>query len=153
MDLSPAISYIHVMSRSKADAKATTRQLGGIRGFLRNPGLFLLTLRRGAHVGRDARGNEYYERPSRGVMTRSRRWVVYAGPADPSSIGPDWHAWLHHTTDAPISDSAHKPWQLPPAPNRTGTPLSYRPAGHEYEGGKRAVASADYEAWSPDQTP
>jgi NADH:ubiquinone oxidoreductase subunit len=32
----------------------------------------------------------------------------------------------------------------------TGTPDGYRPAGHDYEGGIRARAAADYEAWTPD---
>ena len=26
---------------------------------------------------------------------------------------------------------------------------SYRPAGHDYQGGKRAKATGDYEAWTP----
>ena len=59
---------------------------------------------------------------------------------------PEWHAWLHYTTDAPIVETQRRPWQKPHLPNPTGTPLSYRPPGHDYEGGQRARATGDYEA-------
>ena len=32
----------------------------------------------------------------------------------------------------------------------TGTALAYRPAGALEKGGKRAAATGDYEAWTPD---
>jgi NADH:ubiquinone oxidoreductase subunit len=133
------------------NGKISFGQLGGLRGLMRNPGLFLFTLRRGGAVGRDALGNLYFERPGRPGLARTRRWVVYAGASDASTIGPEWHAWLHHLTDKPLPDTGHKPWQLPHQPNLTGTAASYRPAGHDYEGGRRARASADYESWMPDQ--
>jgi NADH:ubiquinone oxidoreductase subunit len=129
---------------------STNHAAGGLAGFLRNPGLFLYTLRRGTRVGQDDLGNIYYERPGRFAGARNRRWVVYAGPADASVIGPEWHAWLHHLTDEPLPAPTGKPWVKPHEPNRTGTPQSYRPAGHDYQGGKRASASADYQAWTPD---
>jgi NADH:ubiquinone oxidoreductase subunit len=139
------------MSISKADAKVSISQLGGISGFLRNPGLFLFTLRRGFYVGQDALGNRYFERPGRQKGGRTMRWVVYAGAPEASTVGPEWHAWLHHLTDEPLPSDGRKPWQKPHQPNLTGTQASYRPAGHEYSGGKRAAAAADYEAWTPDQ--
>jgi NADH:ubiquinone oxidoreductase subunit len=152
MDHGASISYTRGMNTSKADAKVSMSQLGGLRGFIRNPGLFLYTLRRGGHVGRDALGNQYYERPGRTKTARTRRWVVYTGAPDASTIGPEWHSWLHHLTDKPLPDTGAKPWQRPHQPNLTGTPASYRPAGHDYEGGKRAPASADYESWTPDNS-
>jgi NADH:ubiquinone oxidoreductase subunit len=76
--------------------------------------------------------------------------VVYAGAADASTIGPEWHSWLHYTTDTVLPDSGRKPWQKPHQANLTGTPSGYRPAGHDYEGGHRAHASADYQSWTPD---
>jgi len=139
------------MSTSKVDAKVSMGQLGGLRGLIRNPGLFLYTLRRGTPVGRDALGNAYFERAAREKTGRSRRWVVYAGAPDASTVAPEWHAWLHHLTDQPLPATAAKSWQRPHQPNRTGTPASYRPAGHDYQGGKSARASADYESWTPDQ--
>ncbi len=137
------------MSTSSADASVTKGRSLGLCGLFRNPGLYLLTLFRGRFVGRDALGNQYFERPGR--LGRARRWVIYPGAADASSVPPEWHAWLHHITDAPLPTSAAKPWQRPHRPNPTGTLASYRPPGHEYMGGKRAKVSADYEAWGPDQ--
>jgi len=137
-----------VMSTSSADASVTKGRSLGLCGLFRNPGLYFLTLFRGKFVGRDAQGNQYFERPAK--LGRTRRWVVYAGPADASSVAPEWHAWLHYLTDAPLSQPA-RPWQRPHRPNPTGTPASYRPSGHDYMGGKTPKASADYESWVPDQ--
>jgi NADH:ubiquinone oxidoreductase subunit len=137
------------MSTSKATAKVSVGQLGGLSALIRDPGLFLLTLFRGGYAGRDSAGNQYFERPG---STRARRWVIYSGTPDASTVPPEWHAWLHHITDAPLELSGEKPWQRPHQPNATGTPASYRPAGHDYEGGQRASASADYESWAPDHT-
>lgn len=112
-------------------------------------GTRLFTYLRGRYVGQDALGNRYYQekraRPGRPL----RRWVAYRGPVAADRVPPEWHAWLHYTTDAPLTDTARKPWQKPHVPNETGTPLSYRPAGHDYRGGQRAHAAGDYESWTP----
>jgi NADH:ubiquinone oxidoreductase subunit len=136
------------MSKTEAAAPPAKRKSLGLGMLIGNPGLYFLTLFKGKFVGADGLGNQYFERPGK---LRARRWVVYAGPADASVIGPEWHSWLHHLTDAPLPDGGGKPWQRPHMANLTGTPESYRPAGHDYMGGNRAKASADYEAWSPDQ--
>jgi NADH:ubiquinone oxidoreductase subunit len=114
-----------------------------------NIGTRIFTWLNGRLVGRDADGNRYFEerRPRPGA--RTRRWVLYAGAPEASSVPPEWHAWLHYTTDAPISDRGRRPWQKPHEPNFTGTPLGYRPPGHDYSGGVRAPATGDYEAWTP----
>ena len=138
------------MSTSPSDSKVTLAQLGGIRGFFRNPGLVLMTLRQGGYIGADCLDNRYYQQRVTAKGARPRRWVVYAGEAEASSIGPEWHAWLHHLTDAALPDTGRKPWQKPHQANLTGTKESYRPAGHDYEGGNRAHASADYQSWTPD---
>ncbi len=114
-----------------------------------NLGTRLFTMLKGARVGSDAAGNVYYQERKPRSPTRTRRWVMYAGPPEATAVPPEWHAWLHHTTDAPISDAGRKPWQKPHMPNATGTPASYRPPGHDYEGGQRARATGDYEAWTP----
>jgi NADH:ubiquinone oxidoreductase subunit len=134
---------------SDPKSRASFRQLGGLRGFWRNPGLVLMTLRRGREVGTDALGNRFFERPG-AAGARARRWVVYAGVPDASVIGPRWHAWLHYTSELPLLETAELPWQKPHQPNLTGTPAGYRPPGHDYEGGKRAAASGDYQSWTPD---
>jgi NADH:ubiquinone oxidoreductase subunit len=147
MDQRGSLTYITDMT---SDGKVTIKQLGGLKGFMRSPGLFITALTRGRHVGADDAGNQFYERPGRPGSTRPRRWVAFNGPADASSIGPRWHAWLHYVTDAPLAEEGMRPWMRPHLANRTGTAASYRPAGHDYTGGVRAPASADYEAWSPD---
>jgi NADH:ubiquinone oxidoreductase subunit len=114
-----------------------------------NIGTWLFTMLKGDRVGRDADGNIYYEerRPRRGL--RARRWVAYAGLPEATKVPPEWHAWLHYTTAAPLPPTARRPWQKPHIPNPTGTPESYRPPGHDYRGGHRAPATGDYEAWTP----
>lgn len=109
----------------------------------------LLTRLTSRKIGKDEAGNTYFEsrRPD-GIYGRTRRTVALARGLDPSIVPAEWHAWLHHTTDAPITRPRH-PWQLPHQPNLTGTALAYRPKGHDYSGGKRRVTTGDYEAWTP----
>jgi NADH:ubiquinone oxidoreductase subunit len=102
----------------------------------------------GREVGKDSLGNIYFEEKTGRQHLRRRRWVSFAGPADASLVPPEWHAWLHYTTDAPLAP-VKRPWIKPHEPNLTGTALSYRPPGHDYEGGKRAAATGDYESWTP----
>lgn len=106
----------------------------------------------GRKIGRDADGNTYFEDKRGKLGDRVKRWVVYAGQPDPTAVPPEWHAWLHHTTDAPLAGHTRS-WQKPHQPNRTGTALGYRPKGHDYQGGHRAAATGDYEAWTPDAAP
>ena len=114
-----------------------------------NLGTWLFTRFKGRRVGADAFGNSYFveRRPRAGH--RVRRWVTYAGPAEASRVPPEWHAWLHYTTDAPLVERRRLPWEKPHLPNATGTPGGYRPPGHDYRGGTRAHATGDYEAWTP----
>ena len=113
-------------------------------------GTRLFTMLHGLRVGRDDGGNVYYtERRARRGAMRQRRWVMYAGPPEATTVPPEWHAWLHYTTDAPIADGPRRPWMKPHEMNLTGTPAGYRPPGHDYQGGVRAPATGDYEAWTP----
>jgi NADH:ubiquinone oxidoreductase subunit len=115
-------------------------------------GTTLFTYFRGREVGRDDAGNRYYEeRRPNPARLRVRRWVIYAdGGEEASEVPPEWHSWLHYTTDKPLPEAGRRVWQKPHQPNRTGTALSYRPPGHDYAGGHRARATGDYEAWTPD---
>jgi NADH:ubiquinone oxidoreductase subunit len=107
----------------------------------------------GVEVGRDAFGNRYYHERKTQKGVRQRRWVMYTGEPEASKVPPEWHIWLHHTTDAPIpADSPlRQPWQKLYQQNLTGTPEAYLPPGHILEGGKRAKATGDYEAWKPQE--
>ena len=115
-----------------------------------NIGTRIFTWLNGRQIGRDAIGNIYYEDKKGRPGGRTRRWVAYAGAPEASTVPPEWHAWLHYTTDAPITVAAPRPWIKAHEPNHTGSPGGYRPAGHDYKGGHRARATGDYEAWSPD---
>ena len=116
---------------------------------LMNLGTWLFTLLHGNLVGTDAAGNNYYQERAIRPNGRARRWIAYKGVVEASSVPPEWHSWLHYTTDRPIQESARRPWSRAPIANPTGTAASYRPPGHDYEGGQRDRATGDYEAWTP----
>lgn len=109
---------------------------------------------RGRKIGTDPLGNVYYEAAPRPGYKRPRRWVIYKGRDDASTVPPQWHGWLHHQTDhLPTDPEAavfRRSWQKPHRPNPTGTPDAYHPPGHVLAKGKRDKATGDYEAWSPD---
>ena len=114
-----------------------------------NIGTRIFTWLHGRSVGRDALGNIYDEDRRARPDGVHRRWVDYVGEPEASTVPPEWHAWLHYTTDKPLPEQGKKPWQKPHLANATGTGESYRPPGHDSEGGKRAAATGDYEAWTP----
>jgi NADH:ubiquinone oxidoreductase subunit len=115
-----------------------------------NLGTWLFTLIKGRRIGVDSFGNIYYAERRARPGHRLRRWVAYSGPVEASRVPPEWHAWLHYTTDEPLAERPRRPWEKPHLPNATGTPASYRPPGHDYRGGRRDRATGDYEAWTPD---
>lgn len=121
-------------------------------------GTLLDSRRHGEHVGTDAQGNRYFRAKSAkaGVYNplggRERRWVIYAGANDASRVPAEWHGWLHGTYDG-VPESflpAPRVWEVDFTPNRTGTDEAYRPQGALERGGRRAHATGDYQAWSPD---
>jgi NADH:ubiquinone oxidoreductase subunit len=113
-------------------------------------GTRFFTWRNGEKVGEDEFGNIYYK-----ARKGQQRWVVYNGIADPSTIPPGWHGWLHKTTDVSPADEEYGPkeWQKSHKPNMTGTQYAYFPPGSvmthkdQQKDGSNAAA---YEAWSPD---
>ncbi len=112
-------------------------------------GTRLFTYFRGRLLGTDPAGNRYFEEKKVRAGARGRRWVMYAGAAEASTVPAEWHSWLHYTTDAPLPMNTRKPWQLPHQANLTGTAGSYRPPGHDYSGGNRPKSTGDYESWTP----
>lgn len=123
--------------------------------FLNSWQMRLFTWRYGKLVGTDSQGNQYYHAPKAKLHGQERRWVIYGGnfSIDPeaSAVPPEWHGWLHHSYDAPLPANPAKGWVKPHQPNLTGTAATYRPPGHQLEGGKRAAATGDYQAWSPQE--
>jgi NADH:ubiquinone oxidoreductase subunit len=88
----------------------------------------------GEAVGEDEFGNRYFRTiggkidPALGF---ERRWVIYSGYTEASTIPPAWHGWMHHIVDIPPTEESYKPrpWQKPHRPNLTGTPAAHRPSG------------------------
>jgi NADH:ubiquinone oxidoreductase subunit len=70
-------------------------------------------------------------------------------------VPPGWRGWLAFTAEVPPSQESYqpRPWQLPHLPNRTGTPLAYRPQGSILREGERPEATGDYVPWIPDGAP
>lgn len=113
------------------------------------------TWRNGELVGSDETGNLYY-RTKGGAIDKAlgfeRRWVIYNGYSEASTIPPGWYGWMNHTVDVPPTDEKYKPkeWQKPHQPNLTGTPQAWRPLGSTLRANARPPATGDYEAWSPE---
>ena len=82
---------------------------------------------------------------------RTRRWVIYNGVAEASSIPPGWHGWMHHRVDVAPSQENYKPraWQKPHEANLTGSAAAYRPKGSLAHGSHRPQVTGDYDAWTP----
>ena len=58
---------------------------------------------------------------------RRRRWVLYRrGPVEASRVPPEWHAWLHYTTEAPLHEKARRALgeAAPAEPHRHAAELS-----------------------------
>ncbi len=106
----------------------------------------------GKQVGTDAQGNRYFRGKKHRPDGTERRWVIYNGINDASRVPAEWHGWLHNSYDG-IPESHLPPpriWEVDYTPNATGTAKAYRPQGALERGGKRARATGDYEAWSPE---
>ena len=110
----------------------------------------------GESVGEDEFGNRYYRTKGGKIdptLLFERRWVIYNGYAEASTIPPSWHGWIHHTVDTPPTEETYKPrpWQKPHRPNMTGTPGALRPPGSTLAAGRRPKATGDYKAWNPER--
>ncbi len=108
-------------------------------------GTQLFTARRGVKVGADAQGNGFYQ-----TRDGKRRWIIYNGESEASRVSPEWHGWLHFTSDTPPTEARviPKPWQKPHQENLTGTDAAYAPPGSIRHGAP--ALRRDYEAWKPD---
>ena len=91
----------------------------------------------GEEVGRDEFGNIYYQTKGGKIdkaLGFQRRWVIYNGLMEASTIPPGWNGWLHHTVDVPPSQETYvaKPWQLPHTARKVrwprGASVRLRPA-------------------------
>jgi len=115
-------------------------------------GTALFSAMNGERVGTDAQGNAYFRSKKKTGDGREKRWVIYEGANDASRVPAEWHGWLHgQYVELPESHlPPPKIWEADYTPNATGSAAAYRPQGALERGGKRAKASGDYEAWTPD---
>lgn len=113
-------------------------------------GTRFFTWRNGKRVGEDEFGNVYYEGGTTSFGL-PRRWVIYKGYVDGSTIPSGWHGWMHYRTDVPPSQEDYKPreWEKAHKPNMTGTSQAYRPPGSIAVAGERPRVTGDYDAWTP----
>jgi NADH:ubiquinone oxidoreductase subunit len=117
-------------------------------------GTRFMTWRRGEKVGQDEFGNVYYRSIGGKIdpaLGHERRWVIYNGLAEASSVPPGWNGWLHHTVDVAPSQESYTPreWQQDHVPNMTGTPQAYRPAGSAVNTSAHPKSAGAYKAWTP----
>ena len=108
----------------------------------------------GERVGEDEFGNQYYRTKGGRIdptLGFERRWVIYNGVSEASTVPPSWHGWLHHTVDVPptLEKVTPLPWWKPHRPNLTGTPAAHRPTGSTLAQGRRPRATGDYKPWQP----
>ncbi len=111
------------------------------------------TWRHGEHVGTDEFGNKYYRAKSAiPDSIPERRWVVYNGYSEASSVPPGWHGWIHHRVNEIPREGTYTPreWEKPHHANRTGTAEAYRPPGSILAGSQPAPHAADYQPWRPE---
>ena len=94
-------------------------------------------------IGKDEFGNEYFEHKK-----NNKRFILYNGQAEASKIPPNWHGWMHYTTDKkPTNKTSRKySWQKTPIPNLTGTKNSYSPKNKE-----SSKSSSNYQSWNPNK--
>jgi len=125
----------------------------GIEGFM-TIGTLLFSIFKGRQIGKDEFGNRYFEARSANetLHGRQRRWVLYNGTPDASSVPAEWHAWLHHMFDKPLTEQAARSnfWQKKHQKNLTGTSEAYRPAGHVFSQNHDSKKLRDYVPWSPE---
>ena len=112
-------------------------------------GTSLFSRRNGAEAGRDEAGNIYFNHRK----DPTRRWVMYVGANDSSQVPPGWNAWLRGTIEDVPNKALppRRPFEQQPQANLTGSAEAWRPAGSIRAGGKRAAATGDYSAWTPDK--
>ena len=116
-------------------------------------GTRVFTWRRGKFVGEDERGNKYYLEKKTGPLGYKRRWVIYNGLSEASTIPADWHSWIHYTSDLMPSEENYKPkhWQKRHESNKTGSSGAYRPKGSTLNPDRKdALLPKNYDAWRPE---
>ena len=86
-------------------------------------GTRIYTFFNGKFVGKDLKGNKYYQ------SKNGKRWVIYKGEVDASKIPGEWYSWMHYMNNKieNLHELKKYNWQKEHQPNQTGTENSYHP--------------------------
>ena len=105
-------------------------------------GTFLFTTFFGFLVGKDEFGNKYYKNKN-----DSKRWVIYNGEVESSRIPPEWHLWIHKTSNSSPDkiNFVNHSWIKNHHENYTGSDMAYSPLK------KSKVKEETYKKWHPEQ--
>mgnify|MGYP001162527374 FL=1 len=103
-------------------------------------GTFIYTLFTGKLIGKDEFNNKYY------TNKKGKRWVIYKNEVEASKIPPEWHSWIHFTTNQVPDKNVRKFfWQKKYVENLTGTNEAYKPDGSLRSNSKKNMKK--YEVW------
>ncbi|KAK2080621.1 hypothetical protein QBZ16_000475 [Prototheca wickerhamii] len=104
-------------------------------------------------VGTDEFGNKYFEKMD--TQVGRNRWVIFANSRipkdqDPAFVPPEWHGWLHATTDScPENTTFVQPiYASHVVGNPTGTPARHQPKGSWFKGPEKRNW-LKFQAWTP----
>tara|TARA_B100000029_G_scaffold490756_1_gene550140 strand:- start:1262 stop:1612 length:351 start_codon:yes stop_codon:yes gene_type:complete len=115
-----------------------------------NIGTIIYTWIYGRKVGSDEFNNRYYCNSNDFNDLNSKRWVIFSGEIEASSVPSHWHAWLHKSINVPpINYKKKYDWQKKHQANMTGTPNAYYPSSHPLSKKRKIKVSKDYEVWKP----
>ena len=105
-------------------------------------GTRLWTYFNGIPVGKDEFGNQYFSNKE-----DTKRWVIYGGRVEATTVNPEWNNWLRFTSvQIPECLRSHD-WQLKHKPNQSGTSNAYSPQSNFNNNSYKK--KNDYEKWSP----
>ena len=98
----------------------------------------------GIPIGEDEYGNRYFSNKK-----DTKRWVIYGGQIEATTVNPEWNNWLRFTSDqVPSEENDRYDWQLDHTPNQTGTINAYSPKSSSFNR-KKSDRDLDYEKWKP----
>ena len=98
----------------------------------------------GIEIGKDENGNRYFSNKK-----DSKRWVIYGGQVEATTVNPEWNNWLRFTSIEKPDEIKSHDWQLEHEPNQSGTSKAYSPKSSIFNNKSNNKKRIDYEKWSP----
>ncbi|PCJ29854.1 MAG: hypothetical protein COA94_00410 [Rickettsiales bacterium] len=98
------------------------------------------------HVGSDRFGNKYYLGQKKNYLGKAKRFVTYNGQPNGAKVPPDWHRWLHYSSDdLPEMQDAIKLQRM----DAGGRICDIKYA--DISSASSSKSSSTYSSWSPNQ--